>query len=242
MNSSTPNKSKGRITPAGGDLSRRHFVRISLATTAGTLFHLMKPSASPFSAPQTALAPDEALSELIEGNRRYVSGKMTAHEHDLKLLRDKNADKQEPFAAVLACADSRVPVEVIFDQTIGQVFVCRLAGNVTTPEVIASLEYAAAALGVKVIMVLGHSKCGAVEATIQGSAEPGQISALYPHIQPAIDLAGKDSVAAIKANACIQRNLLAQASTVLSGLVKDKKIKIVAGYYDVATGLVTMID
>jgi carbonic anhydrase len=228
--------------PTRNNLSRRHFVRTSLATTAGTLVRMMKPSASPSPRSQTPLAPEQALTELLEGNRRYVSGNITAHEHDLEVLHAKNAEKQEPFAAVLSCADSRVPVEFIFDQTIGHVFVCRLAGNVTTPEVIASLEYAAAVLGVKAIMVLGHSKCGAVEATVKGSAEPGQISALYPHIQPAVDLAGKNTDAVIKANARIQKTLLSQASTVLSGLVQAKNIKIVAGYYDLTNGLVTILD
>jgi carbonic anhydrase len=239
MSISTRNNRKNPTTPVGNDLSRRLFVRTGLATTTGMLFHLMKPSALP--ASQTNLGPDEALNELIEGNRRYVSGNITAHQHDLDVLHAKNAEKQEPFAAVLSCADSRVPVEIVFDQTIGHVFVCRLAGNVTTPEVIASLEYAAVVLGTKAIMVLGHSKCGAVEATIKGSAVPGQISALYPHIQPAVDVAGKDTEAAIKANANIQRTLLTRASTVLSGLVKDSKIKIVAAYYDVGTGRVSMI-
>src|SRR5262249_34000789 len=236
-----PNKSKGPTTSVGADLPRRDFVRTGLVMTAGTLFHLMKLSAFPFSPSQTTLAPEEALSELLEGNRRYVSGNITAHEHDLAVLRAKNADKQEPFAAVLACADSRVPVEAIFDQTIGHVFVCRIAGNVTTPEVIASLEYAAAVLGIRIILVLGHSNCGAVAATIKGSMVPGQISALYPRIRPAVDQAGKDLEAASKTNAKLQSTLLAEASTVISGLVKEDKIKVVAGYYDVTNGLVTLV-
>jgi carbonic anhydrase len=166
---------------------------------------------------------------------------MTAHEHDLQVLQAKTAEKQQPFAAVLSCADSRVPVELVFDQTIGQLFVCRVAGNVTTPEIIASLEYGAAVLGTTVILVLGHSNCGAVAATIKGSAVPGQISALYPRIRPAVDLAGPNADAATKANARIQASLLAEASTVISGLVKENKIKVVAGYYDVKKGLVTLL-
>jgi carbonic anhydrase len=190
---------------------------------------------------QTTLSPEAALNELIEGNQGYVTGNMTAHEHDLQMLHAKTAEKQQPFAAVLSCADSRVPVELVFDQTIGHLFVCRLAGNVTTPEVIASLEYADAVLGVRAIMVLGHSNCGAVAATIKGSAVPGQISALYPRIRPAVDLAGSNTEAATKANAKIQTALLAEASTVIGGLVKDNKIKVVAGYYDVTNGTVTLV-
>src|SRR5262249_29184946 len=144
--------------------------------------------------------------------------------------------------AVLSCADSRVPVELVFDQTIGHIFVCRIAGNVTTPEIIASLEYGAAVLGIRVILVLAHSNCGAVAAAIKGSAVPGQISALYPHIRPAIDLAGPNIEAASKANAKIQATLLSDASTVIAGLVTDKKIKVVPAYYDVKNGMVTVVD
>ena len=233
---------KGRNeAPTNNDMSRRRFVRTTVAATAGTLAQLGTHSAGPRPLFQTTLSPEASLNELMEGNQRYVSGNMTAHEHDLQMLHAKTAEKQQPFAAVLSCADSRVPVELVFDQTIGHLFVCRLAGNVTTPEVIASLEYAAAVLGVKTIMVLGHSNCGAVAATIKGSPVPGQISALYPRIRPAVDLAGSNTEAATKANAKIQAALLAEASTVIGGFVKDNKIKVVAGYYDVAIGMVTLV-
>ena len=94
----------------------------------------------------------------------------------LKILRDHTVDKQEPFAAVLSCADSRVPVEIIFDQSIGHIFVTRVAGNVVTPEIVGSLEYGAAVLGTKVILVLGHASCGAVKAAYpgQGRSRPDQ--------------------------------------------------------------------
>jgi carbonic anhydrase len=223
------------------DLSRRSFVRKTVAATAGTLVRLGAPSAGP-PVFQTTLSPEEALNELMEGNQRYVTGSMTAHEHDLQVLHAKTAEKQQPFAAVLSCADSRVPVELVFDQTIGHLFVCRLAGNMTTPEVIASLEYGAAILGIRAIMVLGHSNCGAVAATIKGSAVPGQISVLYPHIRPAVDLAGSNIEAATKANAKVQAALLTEASTVIGGLVKENKIKVVAGHYDVTNGMVTLVD
>lgn len=222
-------------------MSRRLFVRTTVAVTAGTIAELATDSAHPLPAFQTTLSPEAALNELMEGNQRYVTGNMTAHEHDLQMLHARTAEKQQPFAAVLACADSRVPVELVFDQTIGHLFVCRLAGNITTPEVIASLEYAAAVLGVRAIMVMGHSNCGAVSATIKGSAVPGQISALYPRIRPAVDLAGTNTEAATKANARIQTALLAEASTVIGGLVKENKIKVVAGYYDVTNGMVTLV-
>jgi carbonic anhydrase len=224
------------------DLSRRSFLRATAAASAGTVVRLRAYSASTRFVFQATLSPEEALNELIEGNQRYVAGRMTAHENDLQMLRARTADKQQPFAAVLACADSRVPVELVFDQTIGQLFVCRVAGNVTTPEVIASLEYGAAVLGVKTIMVLGHSNCGAVAATVKGSAVPGQISVLYSRIRPAVDLAGSDAEAATKANARIQAALLKEASTVIGGLIKDGNMKVVAGYYDVSNGKVALVD
>jgi carbonic anhydrase len=189
---------------------------------------------------QSTLTPDEVLKELMDGNERFAAGRMISIEHDLQLLKERTVDKQEPHSAVLACADSRVPVELIFDETIGQIFVTRVAGNFLTPEIIGSLEYGAAVLGVKVILILGHANCGAVKAAIQGKDVPGQISALFPHIQPAIDQAGSDLAAATKANAEIQARLLRESSPVIAPMVKENKLKVVAGVYDIATGKVTL--
>ena len=222
-------------------IGRRCFVGTSAVATAGTLIGLKTNFAAQRAVVQTSPSPDAALNELVEGNRRYVAGRMTPHEHDLQMLRARMVDNQQPFAAVLSCADSRVPVELVFDQTIGQLFVCRIAGNVTTPEIIASLEYGAAELGTRVILVLGHSNCGAVAATIKGSPVPGQISALYSRIRPAVDTAGPNVEDAAKANARIHAKLLMEASTAIGGLVKENKVKVVSGYYDVASGTVTLL-
>src|ERR1700744_1492931 len=146
-----------------------------------------------------------ALDELIAGNRRFTSGRTASHRRDLVILQQM-MERQEPFAAILSCADSRVPVEVVFDQTIGQLFVTRVAGNIVTPEIVASLEYAAAVLGTNTILVMGHSRCGAVTAAIQGQAVPGQISALFPYIEPAVEQAGPDLEATIPAHVLIQVN------------------------------------
>jgi len=178
----------------------------------------------------------------MEGNERFVQGRLTSLDEDLAILKEHTVAKQEPFASVLACADSRVPVELIFDQTIGHVFVSRVAGNVCTSEIIASLEYGAAVLGVPIIMVLGHDGCGAVKATIDGKPVPGQISALYAPLRPAIERAGQDLTAAIKANAQIQADLLRTASPVIAALIKTGKMKVVAAYYDLASGKVTVLD
>lgn len=224
--------------------SRRRFLQLGVTGTAAAALFT---SGLEFAVPtqlqaQSVLTPDAALSELMEGNKRFMSGSLTAHDHDLAILKQHTVEKQEPFAAVLSCADSRVPVELVFDQSIGHVFVVRVAGNFITPEIIASLEYGAVVLGTKVILVMGHANCGAVAATIKGKEVPGQISALYPHIQPAVDQAGTNLEAATKANAKIQATLLSQASTVVSGMVKEGKLKVVAGYYDLGTGAVTLIN
>ena len=190
---------------------------------------------------QTTLSPDAALQQLIDGNRRFAEGHMTSFEEDLSVLKAKTAEKQEPFAAVLSCADSRVPVELIFDQSIGHLFVARVAGNIATSAMIASLEYGVAVLGTKAIIVLGHANCGAVEASIEAKAVPGQISALYPYIRPAVDQAGPNLEAAIKTNARIQAALLRQSSPVFAEHIKQNQLKIVAGYYDLASGTVTVL-
>jgi carbonic anhydrase len=196
----------------------------------------------PTASAQTTLSPEAALQQLIDGNRRFAEGRLTSFSEDLDILKSKTVDKQEPFAAVLSCADSRVPVELIFDQSIGHVFVTRVAGNVATSAIIASLEYGVAVLGTKTIMVLGHANCGAVKASIEAKAVPGQISTLYPYIRPAVDQAGSNLEAAIKANAKIQARLLRQSSPVLAEQIKQSQLKIVAGYYDLASGAVTLLD
>jgi carbonic anhydrase len=190
---------------------------------------------------QTVLAPDAALARLMDGNARFVAGRLTSFDEDLAALKQNTVTNQEPFAAVLSCADSRVPVELVFDQSIGHVFVARVAGNICTPEIIASLEYGAAVLGTVAIIVLGHSGCGAVKATIAAKPAPGQISALYAPIRPAVERAGSDLDAAIKANAQIQADLLRTASPVIAGLVTEGKLKVAAGFYELASGLVSLL-
>jgi carbonic anhydrase len=222
--------------------SRRHFLQMGITGTFAGLLTSGMELALPVPLPaQATSTPDEALAELMSGNQRFTAQRLTSFDHDLAVLKQHTVDKQEPFAAVLSCADSRVPVELVFDQSIGHIFVTRVAGNIITPEIIASLEYGALVLGTKVILVLGHSNCGAVKAAIQGKAVPGQISALFPHIQPAIDQAGPDLDATIKANAKIQATLLSESSTVISGMIKEKKVRVVAAYYDLGSGAVTLI-
>ena len=231
-------------SPIDSGPSRRSFLR---NTTRGTIVALGSGLGMKFALPSLALAqnpssPDAALRELTAGNQRFTTGRLTAHEHDLDILKQHTLEKQEPFATILSCSDSRVPLELIFDQSIGHIFVTRIAGNFITPEVIASIEFGAAVLGTKVILVMGHSGCGAVKAAIQAKDVPGQISALYSHIQPAVDQAGPNLEAAIRANAQIQATLLRKASTVVSGLLKETKLTVIAAYYDLASGSVTLLE
>jgi carbonic anhydrase len=190
--------------------------------------------------PQKPANPAAALNELIAGNERFAADRLTSIEDDLKILREDTLEKQEPFAAVLACADSRVPVELVFDQTIGHLFVTRVAGNIVTPEIIASLEYGVAVLGVKVLVVLGHSNCGAVKAAMKAEAAPGQISTLYPPLRRAVEQSGGSFEQAITANAKLQAELLRTSSTVIREAVKTEKLKVHAGVYDLASGKVTL--
>jgi len=156
-------------------------------------------------------------------------------------MRASTEAKQTPFACVLACSDSRVPVEIIFDQTIGQLFVARVAGNIAAPEVIASLEYGAAELGTPLILVLGHSHCGAVKAAVAGESVPGQISALFAPMRPAVDRAGRDVEAAVKLNAKLQAATLRTASPVLAALSREGKLKVIAAVYQLNSGKVDIL-
>jgi len=215
------------------DITRRSF----LASAAAASLISSEPLHAQEPAPTT---PDAALKMLSDGNQRFAQNNLTSIAHDLQLLREHTVDKQEPFAAVLSCSDSRVPVELVFDQTIGHIFVARVAGNIINAEIIGSLEYGAAVLGVKVLIVMGHSGCGAVKAAIAKTDVPGQIASLYPHLEAAVET-GSGLVDTIKKNAKIQASLLEKTSTVLSPMVKEGKLKIHAAYYDVGTGQVTLL-
>jgi carbonic anhydrase len=225
-------------------LSRRRVLGGALAGIAGGL---LAGAALDLALPRAARAasdmtPAQALDAMMAGNQRFIEGHLDSFNEDLDILKQKTADKQVPFGAVLSCADSRVPVELVFDQSIGHLFVTRVAGNVATAEMIASLEYGVAVLGAKAIMVLGHSSCGAVSASIAAKEVPGQISALYSYIRPAVDQAGSDVDAVGRANVKIQTALLREASPVLAGFIEQKQLEIVAGFYDLASGKVDMLS
>jgi carbonic anhydrase len=226
----------------GTDNRRRDFLKLAAWSLAG----LTSTSARAMYQPQRETiqrpdSPEGAVNLLVEGNQRYLAQKLISFQEDLDILKADSEEHQEPFAAVLSCADSRVPVELVFDQSIGHVFVVRVAGNVATPDTIASLEYGAAVLGIKALLVLGHTNCGAVKATIAGKAVPGQISTLYQYIHPAIAGANGDLTTASRQNAMLQASVLRDTSPVLADLVKQKKLAIRAAMYDVGSGKVTML-
>lgn len=186
-------------------MSRRRLFQTSIA---GAALGVMATAGLELAAPrqaaaQSTLSPDAALQALMDGNKRFVERRLTFFEEDLAILKENTAELQQPFASVLSCANSRVPVELLFDQSIGHVFVNRVAGNIATSEIIASIEYGVAVLGTRTLMVLGHAACGAVDASIKAAAVPGQISSLYRYIRPAVDIAGDNLEAATKANAKI---------------------------------------
>jgi carbonic anhydrase len=145
---------------------------------------------------------------------------------------------QKPFAAFLGCADSRVPVEIVFDQGFGDVFVTRIAGNVADPAIIGSLEFGTEVLGAQVLYVLGHTKCGAVSATMTGNDVPGQISTLYQHIRRAAKESNGDLTTAITRNVELQAEILKEASPVIAKRVKAGTLVIAGGVYDLDTGRV----
>lgn len=186
---------------------------------------------------------------LIEGNERFVAGASQSRNRSLARLRELET-KQTPFASVLACSDSRVPPEILFDQGFGDLFVARVAGNIATAEVIGSLEYSSQLLGAPLLMVLGHTACGAVSATVKGEAVPGQIGSLFPYIHPAAEEVADATPAqeeppipaVIEQNVRHQVNLLREASPVLSTLIRDGRLMVVGGVFHFRTGRVELLD
>lgn len=200
------------------------------------------------------MTPDQALKFLMDGNQRFIDSKVIHPRGGMARVRDTSVD-QFPYAAFLSCADSRVPVEEIFDQGIGDCFVCRVAGNVATPQDVGSLEFGTLVLGSRVLLVIGHERCGAVAASmgrIKLPANPGKIPSLVPLIQPAVksiqEATAKKGVAAVgdDMDATIKLNVHNQVanlrtSPILSQLEKEGKLKIVPAYYDLDTGVVQVL-
>jgi carbonic anhydrase len=228
------------------NVSRRRMLQFgagAVGTTlaASTLGQVLVPTAPAIA--QNNMTPDAALRQLMAGNERFVAQKRKSPHQDVVRLTEV-AKGQKPFAAILGCADSRVPSEIVFDQGLGDLFVCRVAGNIAIAEEIGSLEFGAAVLGTKVIMVMGHERCGAVDATLKGASVPGQIGSLLDAIRPSLakakGLPGDPLENACKANVAYQVEQL-KKSPVLTDLITAGKLKIVGGYYDLDKGTVSLI-
>ena len=199
---------------------------------------------------QQALTPDQAIDILKAGNERFVSGE--SYDRDLIDQQKDTAGGQFPFAVVLSCLDSRSAPEVVFDQGVGDLFVGRVAGNVVDTNLLGSFEFATAAAGSKLIVVMGHTACGAVKGACD-SVEVGNLTALLDEIEPAIDAvqtpAGTDRSSAntefvnqvVHTNVRMQVNELLRRSDVIRGMVEAGEVKVVGAVHDLATGEVTFL-
>ncbi|PIB35599.1 carbonic anhydrase [Reichenbachiella sp. 5M10] len=179
----------------------------------------------------------EALTRLKEGNSRFVAGQptTTAQNQDARQPLTKG---QSPYAIILSCADSRVAPELAFDAGLGELFVLRVAGNVANTSTIASIEYAVAHLGSKLIVSMGHESCGAVGAAVAGGDNGPNLNKLVSYIQPSVDKLGKDAPIAdiIKENANHSITTLLEQSDIIKNAVNNDGLEIVSGYYSLSTG------
>lgn len=233
------------------DFGRRRFLAgaaAAMGAAAGLAWSdaaVAKAKAPP--KPENVLSPDAVLARLMEGNKRYVQG--VARRHDFKHQREPLTRGQNPFAAILSCADSRIAPEYCFDAGRGDLFVCRVAGNFANDESIASFEYAVHVLATPLILVLGHDACGAVDATIKSIKDnttfpghlPSLVAALAPAVRDVLDQPGDMLANAIRRNVVRTMATLAAATPILSAAVADKKLVVAGGIYDLATGKVAMV-
>jgi carbonic anhydrase len=195
--------------------------------------------------PVTNITPDEALARLKAGNERFVTGQVI-HPNAGAERRAEVAKGQKPFAIVVGCSDSRVGPEVVFDQGLGDLFVVRTAGNVVDDVALGSIEYAVEHLGAPVILVLGHTRCGAVAAAVAGGEAHGHVGSVVEKIKPAVEeTKGKEGDAVDNAVHTNVRNVVSQlrgAGPILSGMVNSGKLRVVGGCYDLDTGRVKMLE
>lgn len=186
--------------------------------------------------------PDEAIAELKKGNERFINDKLVNTDYKNQIENTKSA--QHPHSVILSCLDSRVPPEIIFDQGIGNIFVARNAGNIEDPNVLGSMEFATKVKGTKLIVVMGHSSCGAVDGAI-ANAELGNLTQLLNQIKPAIVKNDEGNVMldeTSKTNVKITIADILKHSPVINELVKENKVKIVGAYYNLENGKVVFLD
>jgi carbonic anhydrase len=230
--------------------SRRRFVRhgLTLAGVTLTWTAFRSNSLASQAKAEGPASPDEALAELLAGNKRYVTGQNT--HHDFGPERPSLAQSQHPFAIILGCADSRVSPELAFDQTRGRLFVVRLAGNFVDNNGLASIEFGASVLGASLIMVLGHNECGAIKAAVDVVTEnaqlPGHLPELVANLKASVEKAQGETGSlvdnAIRANVLLNVEALRNSEPVLADLVKQNRLRVVGGLYELATGRVEVLS
>lgn len=243
------------MSQINGFLGRRSFLKLAgaggvgIAAAAGSSLlwdggeAVAQQAATPSARPKP-VSPEEALQKLLQGNERFIAEKRENPNRSRLRLQETEV-AQYPFASILGCADSRVPAEIVFDQGLGDLFVVRVAGNVASQTAIGSLEFASAVLGSQLIVVIGHSRCGAVSAAVKGDPVPGRIGVFVEEIKPAVALVksktGDLEQNSVVSNVKYQAAKLAESSTILRGLIDQGKLKIVGGRYDLATGKFTLV-
>ncbi len=193
----------------------------------------------------------EALALLKEGNARYVDNKPTAPNRGKERRMETTKHGQKPFAGIVSCADSRVPVEILFDRGLGDLFIVRVAGNICGPSTIGSMEYAVLHVGIPLLVVLGHSNCGAVTAVVKGEEVHGSIVTLARRIVPAVDKTKADHPGletselveqAAKENVRLQMETLLTTSADVRAAVESGSLELLGAYYDILTGEVTWME
>lgn len=201
-------------------------------------------------------SPNDALQRLIAGNRHFATDKRSGESLSCGNRRAEVAAAQEPFAIILGCSDSRVPAEIVFDQGIGDLFVIRVAGNIVAPSQVGSVEFAAGSFGTPLVVVLGHSRCGAVSATLEELERPNDLRSpnlksivdrIRPSVETLLDTPLKDDPAAllhhaVRANIRDAANHLRHGSVILEDLIAAKKLLVVGAEYSLDTGLVDFFD
>jgi carbonic anhydrase len=230
--------------PIEGRWTRRAFAATTVLSVAGLTAwadRLLCPPAGAAPAQGARVDPDDALRRLMEGNDRFVKG--LTKRLDLSVRRLALVEAQFPFAALLACADSRVPPEYVFDADLGDLFITRNAGNYLSPDDLATLEYAVHALGTPLLVVLGHASCGAVKATVQvaeGVQLPGHLGVIAEAIMPAVQAArtqtGDVVMHAVRENVALQVTRLRTSEPLVAPAVRAGQVKVAGAVYDLQTG------
>ena len=218
------------------------FLVIVLALSSAACSSISKSKNREYAEPENA---EQALETLLSGNEKYLSGNITPN-IDASLRTDLAANGQKPYAIVITCSDSRVPAELIFDSSLGDIFVIRTAGNVVSDFEIGSVEYGAEHLGSPLVLVLGHTSCGAVTAATEGGEAGGKIQSIVDEITPSVQKAKNEGAEDVLSTA-IEFNVMNSVNKILSSdiikeLVEEEKVKIIGGVYDINTGTITIIE